>query len=136
MTSEPSICQNVIFLAKKLLNVGLKLSYFGIFGQDLNKATVLWYFTSAPSNFSIHKTPFKIKILKFGDKIALIGYFGIEFQNTNVVFEISILEFVNMQSFIQKPKTLNLRPKIPYLGIFRLQFKKDYYQILNQHLQI
>ena len=125
-------------MQKNLLNVGLKLSYFGIFGQDLNKATVLWYFTSAPSNFSIHKTPFKIKILKFGDKIALIGYFGIEFQNTNVVFEISILEFVNMQSFIQKPKTLNLRPKILgiYLGIFRLQFKKDYYQILNQHLQI
>ena len=32
--------------------------------------------------------------------IASIGYFGLEFQKTNVVFEISILEFVNTQSFI------------------------------------
>ena len=50
----------------------------------------------------------KIKILKFGTKIAVIGYFGLEFQNTNVVFEISILEFVNMQRFILNQKTLNL----------------------------
>ena len=66
----------------------------------------------------------KIKILKFETKIALIGYFGLKFQKANVVFEISILEFVNMQSFIQKQKTLNLRPKIPHLGTFRLQLIK------------
>ena len=29
-------------------------------------------------------------------------------------------------------KTLNLGPKIPYLGIFRLQFNKNYNQIFNQ----
>ena len=30
-------------------------------------------------------------------------------------------------------KILNLGPKIPYLGIFGLQFNKNYYQIFNQH---
>ena len=30
-------------------------------------------------------------------------------------------------------KTLSLGPKIPYLGIFGLQFNKNYYQIFNQH---
>ena len=75
----------------------------------------------------------KIKILKFGTKIDLIGYFGLEFQKTNVAFEISIFEFVNIQCFIQKQKKLNLGPKIFYLGIFGLQFNKHYYQILNQY---
>ena len=46
----------------------------------------------------------KIKVLKFGTKFVLIGYFGLECQKTNVKFEISILKFVNMQSFIQKQK--------------------------------
>ena len=50
----------------------------------------------------------KIKTLKFETKIALIEYFGIEFEKTNVVFEISILEFGNMQSFIHKLAPSNL----------------------------
>ena len=33
-------------------------------------------------------------------------------------------------------KTLNLGPKIPYLGIFGLQFNKNYYQIFNQYFRI
>ena len=70
----------------------------------------------------------KIKILKFGTKIALTGYFGLKFQNTNVIFEISILEFVNIQSFIQRQKT--------YLGTFGVQFNKNYYQVFYQHPQI
>ena len=41
-----------------------------------------------------------------------------------------------MQSFIQKQKTLTLGPKVPYLGIFSLQFTKDYYQIFNQETRI
>ena len=75
------------------------------------------------------KTKFhpKIKILKFGTKTALIEYFGLEIQKTNVVFEISILEFVNMQRFTQKQKKFKLRTKIHYLGILGLQFNKNYY---------
>ena len=33
-------------------------------------------------------------------------------------------------------KTLNLGPKIPYLGIFVLQFNKSYYEIFNQNPRI
>ena len=64
----------------------------------------------------------KIKILKFRTKIAVIVYFGLVFQKTNVVFEISILGFVNMQHFIQNQKALNLQ---------QLQFNKNYHQIFN-----
>ena len=77
------------------------MSYLGICGLELKKATVLWYFTSAPS-----KT--KIKILKFGTKIVLIGYFGLEIQKSNFVF---VIEFNNMQSFIQKQETFKLGSK-------------------------
>ena len=78
----------------------------------------------------------KIKILKFGTEIALITFFGPGFQIINVVFEISIFKFVNMQSFIQKRKTLNLRPKILYLDIFGQQFNNNCCQVLNQHRRI
>ena len=33
-------------------------------------------------------------------------------------------------------KTLNLGPKIPYLGIFVLQFNKSYYKAFNQNARI
>ena len=58
----------------------------------------------------------------------------LEFQITNGAFEISILKFVDNQSLTQKQKKLG--PKILYLGIFGLQFNKDYYQIFNQHSRI
>ena len=45
----------------------------------------------------------KIKIYKFGTKTTLINWvFSGEITKTYVVYEISFLEFVNMQSFIQK----------------------------------
>ena len=90
------------FLQKTLLNVGPKLFYLGIFGLELKKACVLWYFTSAPSNFSKHQILTKKEILTFETKISLIWYFRLELQKCNVVFEISTLEFGNMQSLIQK----------------------------------
>ena len=83
---------NISCKKKTFLNVGPKLFYLGIFGLELEKATVLWFFY-------------------IGTKIVLIGYFGLEFQKTNVEFEISILEFVNMQSFIQKQKKIKLGTK-------------------------
>ena len=131
-TSAPSICQNLIFPAKKtFLNAGPKLFYLGTFGLELEKATVLWFFYI--SNLKIFQTKFcsKIKILRFGTKIVLIRYFRLKFQKTRVEFEISILKFVNTQSFVQKQKKINLGPKIPHLGIFGLQFSKNDYQIFN-----
>ena len=107
----------------RTLNFALKLRYLTIFWLELEKTIlmldfitfnlskcnisykkiflsfVLCYFTSAPSKFSNIKFYPNMKVYKFGTKIALIGYFVLEFQKTNVVFEISILEFVNMQTF-------------------------------------
>ena len=104
---------------------------------ELEKATVLYCFISSPWNFSKHKISFKNKNPKIWDHSCLNGYFELEFQKTIVVFEISILEFIYMQSFIQKQKkTSNLGPKIPYLGIFVLQFNKSYYKAFNQNVRI
>ena len=50
------------------------------------------------------------------------GIFGPEFENNFVIIEISTLEFVQMQNFAKKQKCLNLTSKMPYLGIFGLQF--------------
>ena len=58
------------------------------------------------------------KIFTFETKIALIGYFGLEFQKTNVEFEISIFEFINMQKFIQKQKIFKLGTKNTLLRYF------------------
>ena len=92
--------------------------YFGIFGLELYKATVLWYFYISTLKFFQAKFCPKIKILKFGTKIVLIGYFELEFQKANVEFEISILEFINMQSFIQKQKNFKLGTKNTLLRYF------------------
>ena len=51
--------------------------------------------------------------------------FGEEFENNIVICEICVLEFVLLQSLVQKQKScrekkrkcLNLGPKMPYLGI-------------------
>ena len=47
--------------------------------------------------------------------------FGQVFENKIVIYEISALEFVELQNFVIKQIFLNLEPKMPYLGIFRLQ---------------
>ena len=40
---------------KTFLNVGPNCLFLVTFGLELEKATVLWYFTAVTSNFSIHK---------------------------------------------------------------------------------
>ena len=90
----------------------------GIFVLELEKATELWFFYISTVNFFQTKLCPKIKIFKFGTKTVLIGYFGLEFQKTNVEFEIGILEFVNMQSFIEKQKNIKLGTKNTLLRYF------------------
>ena len=51
--------------------------------------------------------------------------FGLEFENTIVMFQISVREFVLLQSFVQKQKFLNLGQKMPYFGNFGLEFEKN-----------
>ena len=48
-------------------------------------------------------------------------FLGLEFENVFVIFEISVLEFVLLQSYVQKQKSLNLGPKMPDVGNFELE---------------
>ena len=51
-----------------------------------------------------------------------LGVFGLEFQKTIFIFEISTLEFVKLQKFVKNLKWLNLGQQMPYLGILGLEF--------------
>ena len=62
---------------------------------------------------------------KFGTKNALSGYFGKIFRKTIVIFEISTLKFAYLQNFTKKQNFLNLRPKMPDLGILGLEFENN-----------
>ena len=58
----------------------------------------------------------------FDQKCFIWIILGKNFKNTVVIFEISTLKFVYLQNFTKKKKYLNLEPKIPYFGIFGLEF--------------
>ena len=51
--------------------------------------------------------------------------FWLEFENTIAIFEISVLEFLLLQSVVQKKKSLNLGQKMSDLGIFGLKFENN-----------
>ena len=60
---------------------------------------------------------------KFGTKNAIIGYFWARILKlTIVIFEVSTIEFVYLQNLTDKQKCQNLGPKMPYLGVFGLEF--------------
>lgn len=74
--------------------------------------------------FEINALEF-LKISKLGGKNALFGCFRLQFWKNNVVFGISSLDFILLESMMQKWKSLNLRLKISYLSIFGLEFESD-----------
>ena len=45
-------------------------------------------------------------------------------QKIILIFQIRTLGFVKLQNFAKNQKSLNLGPKIPCLGVFRLNFFK------------
>ena len=112
------------------------MSHLDIFGLELKNLLYCGIFCQHPQIFLKTKFQPNIKILKFLTKTVLTGYFQLDLQKSNIVFEISIFELVNIQSFIEKQKNFKLGPKKLYLGTFGLQFKKNYYQIFGQHPRI
>ena len=61
----------------------------------------------------------KIKIFKFGTETALIVFSARTLNvQSNVVFEISIFKFVNMESVIQKQENFKLGTKNTFTGYF------------------
>ena len=57
--------------------------------------------------------------------MAYLRIFWLESETNIVIFEISVFEFVLLQSLVQQWKSLNLRPKMLDLGIFALEFEND-----------
>ena len=77
-----------------------------------------------------------MKILKFENKIVLIwyiGYFRLEFQKTDVVFEIKNLLIYNVSS--KNKKSLKLGPKIPHVGILGCNLIKTIIRFLISTLE-
>ena len=89
-----------------------------------------------PQIFLKAKFQTKIKILKFGTKTALIGYFRLEFQKLMSYLKSVSSNLLTCKVSSKNQEILDLGPKISYLGIFGLQFVKNYYQIFNQHPRI
>ena len=63
----------------------------------------------------------KKKKLNPGPKLPYLGW---NLQKAIPIFEISILGFCKLKSFISNKKPSNLEPKLSYLGTFRLEFEK------------
>ena len=59
-----------------------------------------------------------------GPKMTYMGIFGLEFENSIDVIEITTLEFAKLQNFVKKWKCLNLGLKMPSLGTCGLEFQK------------
>ena len=100
-----------------------KITYSGIFDSNFEK--LLSYLKSAPSNLSYCKVWCKKKLLKFGTKNVEFRYFraGVwkyYYNNWNQCSRIFLIE-----KFGAKIKSLNLGPKMLYLGVFELDFEND-----------
>ena len=119
LTSAPSTCQNVIFVAKKtFLNVGPKLFYLGIFELELEKTTVLCFFYISTLKFFQTKFCSKIKIFKFGTKIVVIEYFELKFKKLMSNLKSVSSHLLTCKVSSENQKNLNLGAKIPYFSSF------------------
>ena len=61
----------------------------------------------------------------FDPKCLIWVLLGKNFKKTIVIFEISILKFLYLQSFTKKHKCLNFGPKMSDLCIFGLEFENN-----------
>ena len=60
----------------------------------------------------------KIKTLKLWTENVYLRISRLKFEKTIVLFEISTVEFVNIQKFVRSKIMSNLGPKMPCLGVF------------------
>ena len=85
------------------------------------------YLKSAPLNLSKCKLCAKIKILKFRPNGPFFSVFRLKFEKANAIFEIRILQFIQIPKFEQNNDNDNSsnkkwNQKMPYLGILGLEF--------------
>ena len=85
----------------EFLNLEPKMCYLGVLASNFEQSVL--YFKSAPSNLPCCNVLFKKKkFLNFGPKMSDFRILELEFEKIIVIFEISIFEFVLLQSFVQK----------------------------------
>ena len=96
---------------------GTKNALFGYFWADIWKQH-LSYLKLTPSNLSICKILEKKPKMT---KLPYLGILGLDFSKIIDIFEISTFKLVYLQNFAKKQKSLNLGPKVPYLGIFVIE---------------
>ena len=118
---RPRICLVAKFCSKiKILKFGTKNDFILVFlGWNLKK--LLSCLISANSNLPDCKFR-KTTMSKFETKNVWFEYFWVRILKTIVIFEISTFKLVKLQNFVKKQKCLNLGQKLPYLGIFGLEF--------------
>ena len=95
------------------------IPYLRTFRQGCQK-TIVIIEISTRSDLSKCKVSSLRKTIKFGPKLPYLGIFGLEFEKAIFMFEITTLEFVKFQSFIQNKKRLG--SKHVTLGKFRREF--------------
>ena len=93
----------------KIVNLGPKMPYLGFFRLTFERKLLLYL--KQPRILQNAKLHAELKILKFGTKYALFGYFWAEILKNIVIFEVSALECVYLQCFVRKSKFLNLEQK-------------------------
>ena len=97
---------------------------------------LLPFFKSVPLNFSICEGSCKNKkYLHIGQKLHYLGIFGLEFENTIVIFDINALEFSNCNVWC-KIKTLKFTTKNIWFVYFWAGIWKYFYHIWNQRPRV
>ena len=103
---------------QKILKFQTKNVLLGIFRLKIGKNDCdVW---NNPPRFCRNaKNGAKFKKSKFGTKNVLFGYFGFKFEKTSYFQHPRICQTVKFRA---KLKVFNSGPKLPDLGVFRLQF--------------
>ena len=109
---------------QKHLRLGQKLVYLGVKS----------YLKSEPSDLANYKVWGKIKILKFGTKNAWFQCFGVEFENTIVIFETNTPNFSNCK--ISRTRMPKFGTKYAWSAYFCAGIWNCYCHIWNLHPKI
>ena len=111
---------------KNFLKCRTKIVLFGYFRAGTRKSC--GFFKSAPSNF--FKQNFAQNCLNW---VLNLNW---NYKKLMSDLKSASSNLLTCKVSSKNNRFLNLGPKIPYLGIFGMQFNKNYYQIFNQHTQI
>ena len=123
-----------IFTKKqKCLNLVPKVPYLGIFGKDFKTTIIIIEISTL--QFVYLQNFAKKRMSKFGTKNALFAYFWVGILKQYCHISNQHFRICLIATFAEKQKCLNLGPKMsywvflkkkmPYLGIFGLEFENN-----------